>query len=756
MEAIAFYFAAMTPPRKTIRHQITQVFQQTRANFSPLALKANARVPEILVQDADAPQPDKHVLLGDRYVLGRSSKGCDIIVNNPVVSTTHLSITRDPKRRRQFILRDEGSTNGIYRGKKRISKITLRHGDEFTLGPPELQAAVTLTFQDPPPWYLQVIRYGFYGTSVFAAAGLGLVLWEVNKAPTVSLIPDSSGPVGVFSDGLEEPLRQLRTQSHVDLTKIEDFAPSLPKALIASEDSRFYWHVGVDPWGIARSLVVARSAGRFTQGASTLTQQMARSLFRGYVGTEDSLARKVREAAVSLKLETFYSKDQILLFYLNRVFLGADTYGFEDAAKYYFAKSAKELTLSEAATLVGILPAPNIFRPCAGSDNDKAITRRNLVLDRMLETGAASAAEIREARRSILNVNPEACKAVTNTKAPFAYDYVFQELQLILGEELAKEGNFIVETGLNLKMQAQAETALKSHIASNGGSLGFSQGSVVTLDTSTGLVKAMVGGTDYSKSQFNRATAAQRQPGSTFKLFAYGAALEQGISASKSYSCDPMTWQGRTFIGCNHGASGAADMYQGMALSENIIALRVGRDAGLDRTIALAQRMGIKSKLEAVPALILGQSVVNALEITGSYAAVANRGIWNPPRVIKRVYDSSYCTDRNDYRTCREMYAFDKSNQRNIKVLTPNVADTLNALLRGVLGGTGKDAALGRNEAGKTGTTDKNVDMWFIGYVPSEKLITGVWLGNDNNSASGGSSAQAAQVWGKYMRNVVK
>lgn len=745
----------MTPPRKTIIGHLTQAFQKTKANFSPLAIKANARVPEILVQDADAPQPDKYALLGERYVLGRSSKTCDIIVNNQVVSTTHLSITRDRKRPKNFILQDEGSTNGIYRGKQRIERITLRHGDRFSLGPPELEASVNITFSDPPPLSLQVFRYGLYGASALLGLVVALMAYEVSKAPTVSLIPDSSGPVGIFSDGLEEPLRQMRTQSHADLSKIEDFSGYLPRALIASEDSRFYWHVGVDPYGIARSLVVARRKGRFTQGASTLTQQMARSLFRGYVGTEDSLGRKIREAAVSLKLETFYSKDQILLFYLNRVFLGADTYGFEDAARYYFGKSAKALDLSESATLVGILPGPNIFKPCAGSSNDKAITRRNLVLERMLETGAASAAEVREARRSPLNVNPEACKAFNNTKAPYAYDYVSQELQMVLGEELAKEGNFIVETGIDLKMQAQAETALRSHVASSGSSYRFSQGSLVTMDSSTGLVKAMVGGIDYSKSQFNRATAAQRQPGSTFKLFAYASAVEQGISPNKAYSCDPMSWQGRTFIGCNHGASGSADMYTGMSLSENITALRVGRDAGLGKVVALAQRMGINSKLDQVPAVILGQSVVNVLEITGAYGSVANRGVWNQPRVIKRVYDSSYCTDRHNFRTCRLIYSFDKNTQNNRKVLTPAVADTLYGLLRGVLAGTGKDAALGRGEAGKTGTTDRNVDLWFIGFVPSAKLTTGIWLGNDDNSITSGSSAQSAQLWGKYMKSIL-
>jgi membrane peptidoglycan carboxypeptidase len=745
----------MTPPRKTIIGQITQVLQGTRVKLSPLALKANARVPELFVQDADAPQPDKYALLGEKYVLGRSSS-CDIVVDNQVVSTTHLSITKDRRHARTYLLKDEGSTNGIYRGKKRIDRLTLRHGDTFTLGPPELAAAVTISFQDPPPWYLQTMRYGLYGISSLVTLFLAFLIWEVSKAPSVSLIPDSSGPVGIFSDDLQEPLRKMRTQSHADLSKIEDFGTKeyLPKALIASEDSRFYWHFGVDPLGIVRSLVVAKSKGKFTQGASTLTQQMARSLFRNYVGTEDSVGRKIKEAAVSVKLEAFYSKDQVLLFYLNRVFLGEDTYGFEDAAKYYFNKSAKDLNLSEAATLVGILPGPNIFKPCGGTDNTKAITRRNLVLERMLETGAATAAEVREARRSRLDVNPEACKALKNTKAPYAYDYVFQELQYILGDELAKEGNFIVETGLDLKMQAKAETALRSHIANSGKAFGFTQGSLVTIDSNTGLVKAMVGGLDYNKSQFNRARG-QRQPGSTFKLFAYASAIEQGISPGKSYSCDPITWEGRTFPGCKH-ATGAIDMYSAFASSENVTALRVGREAGLPKIIELAQRMGIKSKLTAVPALILGQSEVSVLDLTGAYGVIANRGVWNQPRTIKRVYDSSFCTDRKNFRTCKEIYSYKSDSQRNRKVISPGLADTMYSLMRGVMSGTGKDAALGRGEAGKTGTTNNNVDLWFVGFVPDAKLTTGIWLGNDNNKPTSGSSAQAAQLWGKYMGSIAQ
>jgi membrane peptidoglycan carboxypeptidase len=747
------------PPKKTLLAQLTQAIQRTKVNFTQLALKPNARVPKLLVQDADAPDPDTFPLLGDKYVLGRSSQTCDIVVRNEVVSQVHLSLTRDRKQGVTFLLKDEGSTNGIYRGKKRVDRIILKNGDKFTLGPPELKAAVQITYLDPPPLYLKVLRYGLYGTGSI----LGLLLLAIGAESTkinVNPLPEANGPVMVYSEDLAEPLRPAKVGAHQDLANLSDFSPYLPKALIASEDSRFYWHFGIDPWGVGRAVVVGRQKGKITQGASTLTQQVARSLFRSYVGSNDDLPRKLREAVVALKLEANYSKDKLLLTYLNRVFLGDDAHGFEDAAQNYLGKSARDLTLPEAAMLVGILPGPNIFNPCVedkqGRKGMKATERRNLVLNRMVETGAITPTEAREARRSTLTYRQEACLPSSNTKAPYLYSYVFNELQEILGSETAKEGNFAIETGLDLKMQAKAETALRQNVASAGGTYRFSQGGIVSLDSKTGIVKAMVGGVDYQKSQFNRAVDAKRQPGSTFKLFAYAAAIEGGTSPGKSYSCDPMSWQGRRFPGCGHGAVGAADMYTGFTLSENVIALRVGRAIGLPKVLATAQKMGIRSHLDEVPAVILGQSVVNMLEMTGAYGTIADRGMWHKPRVIKRVYDTSNC-NLKQISTCRVMYDAANDTQSSRRVLSAGIADTLTTMMRGVVtNGTGKNATIGLGEVGKTGTTDDNVDLWFIGFIPDKKILTGVWLGNDNNSPTTGSSAQAAQLWGNYMGSVFR
>ncbi|MBE9189917.1 transglycosylase domain-containing protein [Gloeocapsopsis crepidinum LEGE 06123] len=745
------------PPRKpqTVLGQVTQAVKtiQAKVDFSKLALKPNARVPELWLQDAGANKAEVYPLLGDRYLLGRSSRSCDIVVRNPVISQIHLSITRNPKKRSPFIIKDENSTNGIYRGKRRVSSLSLRHGDIFTLGPPELAAAVRLQYVDPPPWYVRAANwcaYGIGGVTLLLALGIGI---EWTKFSVTPLPGATQAPVVVYARDGETPLRPPRTTSHVDLQRLSDFSPYLPDAVIASEDSRYNWHFGVDPIGILRAIVVNIRGREFQQGASTVTQQVARSLFRDYVGPEDSLGRKLREAIVALKLETFYSKDFLLRTYLNRIYLGGDTLGFEDAARYYFDKAAQDLTLTEAATLVGILPAPNSFNFCGDAQSHQAIIDyRNRVLNRMLAQRRISPEEANRARRSPVDVSRRVCEEQANTIAPYFYSYVFQELRQILGEQLAREGNFIIETQLDPKKQTQAEVALRNAVSDSGGTYRFSQGAIVTLDADTGAVVALVGGTDYKTSQFNRATQAQRQPGSTFKLFAYTAAVEQGISPYKTYSCAPLSWRGQRYRGCER-SSGSIDMYTGLALSENAVALRVAQDVGLDRVVRMARRLGVESPLNPVPGLVLGQSETTVLEMTGAFAAIANNGVWNRPHLISRILDSSDCSDRENLKTCRVIYSFEQSNDANVQAIQPNVADVVASMLRSVVQrGTGRSAAIGVSTAGKTGTTDDNKDLWFIGFVPSQQLVTGVWLGNDNSSPTAGSSALAAQLWGNYMR----
>ncbi|MEB3211714.1 MAG: PBP1A family penicillin-binding protein [Leptolyngbyaceae bacterium] len=747
------------PPNRpqTILHTLTRVVQavQAKVDFSKLSLKPGAKVPELRVHDESSQGYQTYPLLGEVYKVGRSSK-CDIVTQSSIVSQHHLSIRKkdSAQPRSPFIIKDENSTNGVFYGKRRLKKpFELRHGDVLTLGPPELSESVALEYYNPPPAYITTLRYGLYGFTGVTALVAAWILAEWQRIPVRPLPPSVQGPVVVYARDGETPLRQTRTSTHGEMRRLSEFSSYLPKAVVASEDSRYYWHLGVDPLGIARALVTNIRGGEIREGGSTVSQQLARSLFRDYVGTEDSASRKIREAIVALKLETFYSKDYLLLMYLNRVFLGNDHYGFEDAAQFYFGKSASDLTLSEAATLVGMLPAPNSFNPI--QDYETAIGLRNRVLNRMVMLGMVSQEEAQQARRSRIDINPEAIQELRGTLAPYFYAQVFRELEDLLGQDLAREGNFIVETALSLDLQSQAEDSLTSAIATTGQSLGFSQGAVITLDIQTGAVVALVGGTDYRESQFNRATQAQRQPGSTFKVFAYAAALEQGISPNQTFACSPLTWQGQQFAGCRSGGA-PVDMYRGMARSENVVALRIAQDVGLNSVIEMARRLGIQSPLIPAPGLILGQSEVSLIELTGAFNVLANDGVKNPPHLITRVLDSSDCSEPGNRESCRVIYDSQSILTQN-QVISSQLADRMTGLLQGVIqGGTGRNAYVGVGEAGKTGTTDDNVDSWFVGYIPRIGLTTGVWLGNDDNSPTGGSSAQAAQIWGRYMNQVVQ
>ncbi|WP_008308473.1 transglycosylase domain-containing protein [Leptolyngbya sp. PCC 6406] len=743
------------PPRTflgTVTHALKAVKQQV--NFKELTLKSGAR-PALLEVEVKGEQ-QRYPLLGDRYIVGRSSQNSDITIDSPIVSQVHASLTRDPNRPgRPFILKDKNSTNGLYRGKKRLNYWILQHGDRLTLGPADLADAVTVHYIDPPPWYVRTARYSLYGFSgLTALVGLWIVGLEWPRIPLRPLPESVQGPVIIYAEegGQTVPLRPEPTQAHQEKRRLGEFSAFLPKAVVASEDSRYYWHLGVDPLGVTRALVTNVRGGEIREGGSTLTQQLARSIYREYVGTEDSAGRKVREAVVALKLESFYSKNDLLLLYLNRVYLGGNLYGFEDAAQFYFGKSASDLDLSEAATLVGILPAPNAFNPV--QNYEAAVAYRDRVLDRMAALGMVSTEEARRARRSRIEISPRARQELQSIRAPYFYSHVFDELDRVLGAELAREGNFIVETSLNLTLQTRAERTLAEDIASNGQALGYSQGALVTLNSQNGEIQALVGGADYQTSQFNRATQALRQPGSTFKVFAFAAALEAGISPGRAWDCSGLNWEGQFFEGCRSGG-GAVDMYGGMARSDNVVALRMAQEVGLDAVVRVAQRLGITTELRLSPGLVLGESEVTPIDLTGAFGAISNSGVWNPPHGIRRVLDSSDCTDPNDANSCRVIYEFGQTGDTQQQVLAPQIADQLTGLLQGVVqSGTGRAAALGLGEAGKTGTTNDNRDLWFVGYVPSRNLVTGIWLGNDDNEPTSGSSGQAAALWGRYMNGL--
>lgn len=369
--------------------------------------------------------------------------------------------------------------------------------------------------------------------------------------------------------------------NHKEYASLSEFGQFIPKAVIASEDTSFYWNIGVDPVGVVRAIVTnVRTRGERLEGASTITQQLARNLLgKTYVGSDDSGGRKWREAAAAIKLNFTYNKEEILRLYLNRAYTGNGVYGFKDAAKLYFGKEASELNLSEAATLVGLLPSPETINPF--KNKNLAIEYRDRILNRMAELNMITDKDAERARRSVLNLNEGAKTKLQGTIAPYYYSYVFEELQDLLGDNFAKEGNLIVETNLDLAMQKASDETLRDAVNRDGASSGFSQGAIVTLNATDGSLLAMTGGVDYKVSQFNRAAQSLRQPGSTFKLFSYAAAVARGISPSRAFSCNALSG----VAGCHNGGSGEIDMYRGFALSENVVAVRVAEAAGFDNVV---------------------------------------------------------------------------------------------------------------------------------------------------------------------------
>ncbi len=771
----------MTNPKTNLFQQIqTQVNNQVvglTKQFPALKkLKPKARVPKLEIR-TPGDRPEIIQLVSDRYKIGRNSSKCEIVIETPLISQVHAELVQDSsgKEGRHFSIKDQSSTNGIYKQKKRIESTPLKHNTVISLGPPELAAAVTLRYLDPPPWYIRTLRYlGIGAIASFSLLVLAILI-EIQRVPSLRPLPVSQqGPVEILAGDGQTSIGPADLAKHTELNRLEDYGKFIPQAVIASEDASFYWNVGVDPIGITRAIFTNLRTKELREGASTVAQQLARNLLgSGYVGKEDSPGRKWREMAAAIKLTFTYSKPEILSFYLNRVYLGNGVYGFQDAAKLYFNKSAADLDLSEAATLAGVLPAPNRINPFR--DKKLAIEYRDRVLMRMANVGMISREEAERARRSLLRLNEAAKTNLQGTIAPYFYSYVFDELYA-QGEAIAQEGGLIVETYLDLKMQSAMNTSLRQDIDEMGTANNFSEGAMITLDSSNGGILAMIGGYNYKRSQFNRAAQAKRQPGSTFKLFSYGAALEQGISAYTTFSCNGISG----ISGCQNGGSGNIDMYRGFALSENPIAVRVAQAAGLENVLKLAKRMGITSDLQANTNLVLGGYEVTMLEMIGAYSAIANQGNYLKPHAIKRILDSRDCqkeekiepsspsnsrwqripnsllANKNAPSFCRVIFEATQDLQAR-PVITASIANTLIDLMAGSVSyGTGRPAAIPQGTVvGKTGTTDGGRDLWFIGIMPQKNLVTAVWLGNDQGVTSG-SSAIAAQAWRNYMQRALR
>ena len=521
-----------------------------------------------------------------------------------------------------------------------------------------------------------------------------------------------------------------------DQLKLEEIPKPLIQAFIASEDRRFYQHHGVDYQGILRATLSNMRSGKVVEGGSTITQQMARILF---LNQEHSVWRKIKEVRLSQRIEQKLSKDQILERYLNLVYLGEGAYGVADAAWVYFSKPVDKLTLSEMATIAVLAPAPNLYSPAV---NVKAAQqRRSVVLQRMRENGMITAAAAAAASVAPLTLNSSLPKRL-QAQAPYFTTYIQQELPKYISLEVLKAGGLTVETTLNPQWQLVAEKAVKDTVANNGGWQNFEQAALVAINPRNGEIRALVGGKEFSKNQFNRATQAQRQPGSTFKGFVYTAAIAAGISPNNAYLDAPYIVDGYEPKNYSREYRGWLSIRDALASSINVVALKVLIDVGFEPTIQLAHQMGIKSQLKPTYSLALGSWEVNLLELTSAYGTLANLGISTEAHGIRRILN----------RHGDILYA---AKYKPKRVVDQGSAAIMTWMLKNVVqAGTGRAAQLDRAVAGKTGTSDKARDLWFIGYIP--QLVTGVWLGNDDNHPTQGSSSTAAHTWQKFMVKAVE
>ena len=695
--------------------------------------------PTLLIQQLN--QRERSIELhGESYRLGRD-KNADIPLIHPAISRFHARLVR---RGRRWLLIDEQSTNGLWWQGKRIQELELRDGDHIALAPASEPDAPQLNFRhssdrDQQKWAHRI------GLVIAAAltAGSGLLVVANLSVPVRGRLARVQGPIALY-DRDDLPISSLDSERHNELQRLDAFSPKLISAVIASEDSRFWWHPGIDAIGTLRALVTNVQGREVLEGGSSLTQQLARSLYPDQVGQGDTLERKWRELLVALQLETQFSKSDLLLSYLNRVYLGVG-YGFEDAAQAYFDTSAATLRLDQAALLVGLLPSPNGHDPCRHPA--RALQARNLVLNKMADQGKISLDTARLTRRRPIQLAPEACSRRHADAAPFYSDQVQRDLAALVGADVAEEGNFLIETHYEPHLQAVMQRQLRRALRVNSGR-GIDEAAAVLIDSRSGGVLAISGGRDFRASQFNRASMALRQPGSTFKLFAYLGALEQNMPPSQAIDCGPLRWGGQQFAS---DCAGQRTLIQAFALSDNTVALRLAQRIGVDQVVRQARALGITTPLSPVPGLALGQSEVRLIELTSAYAAVENGGLWYPPTTIRRLVDAETCASETTDR-CR-------SRSRGTPVSTPRQAirpDTalkMQRMLRTVVRkGTGQAAALGGQEGGKTGTTNEGRDLLFIGYEPANHWVLGIWLGNDDNSPTTGSSAIAAGLWADMIR----
>jgi len=558
---------------------------------------------------------------------------------------------------------------------------------------------------------------------------VGVVVWAGAHLPPIQSLEIPKRPPTIEITGVDGSMLAQRGEMAGANVALKDLPPYLPKAFVAIEDRRFYSHWGIDPIGIARALVTNILHRGVSQGGSTLTQQLAKNLF---LTQERTMARKLQEAELAVWLERKYSKREILELYLNRVYFGSGAYGVEAAAQRYFGKSARHVTLGEAAMLAGLVKSPSRLAP--NRNPEGAEKRMQTVLAAMADakfiTDAQAQAQI---AHPAVTMKPAGAGTIN-----YVADWIGEVLDDLVGQI---DQSIIVETTIDPKLQAIAESAVIDELAAKSVKFNVSQGALVAM-TPDGAVRAMVGGRNYAESQYNRAVTAKRQPGSAFKPFVYLTAIEQGLTPDTVRQDAPLDLKGWKPENYTREYFGPVTLTQALAHSLNTVAVRVGLEVGPKNVVRTAHRLGIASKLDPNPSIALGTSEVSMLELVGAYVPFANGGVGVSPHVVTRI------------KTLDGKLLYLRQPDQLGQVIEPQNVAMMNQMMQETLiSGTARKAEIpGWVAAGKTGTSQDFRDAWFLGYTAH--LVTGVWLGNDDNSptkkATGGGLP--VEVWTRFMR----
>ncbi len=563
------------------------------------------------------------------------------------------------------------------------------------------------------------VMAGFVGIGLIFAYDLpdsdGLASLE--RSPSVTLYAINGEEIATRGDLYGAPVT------------MEDLPPHLIDAVLATEDRRFYHHFGFDPIGFTRAMVTNIKAGALVQGGSTITQQLAKNVF---LTPDRTIVRKIQELMLAFWLEYRFTKDEILTLYLNRVYLGAGTYGVDAAAHKYFGKSATEVTLAEGAMLAGLLKAPSRYSPMA--DLKRSRDRAAVVLNNMVKFGFVDEAVAQAALD-----NPASVTASSTSQAVNYYvDWVLDRLTDYVGH--TKE-DLVVTTTLDPALQNLGDKVVGHWLKTLGDKRKAGQAALISIDHH-GAVRAMIGGRDYRKSQFNRAVSAKRQPGSAFKPIVYLAGLEQGIGPNSQMRDTPIIlgdWSPKNYDGEYRGPMRVEDA---LAKSINTVAVKVSEQAGRQNVLRMAKRLGISDELPPHPSLALGTGEVSLIELTGAYQPIAAEGEAAFIHGIVEIREAG-----------SGELLFQREGSGAGQVISRRDARTMTGMLMTVMReGTGKSAQVaGLETAGKTGTSQDFRDAWFVGF--SGALVTGVWVGNDDNSPmtriTGGGLP--ALIWRDYM-----